>query len=237
MDGDFFSFERLVAYFPQILSKFPVSLYVVAVSTALALALGTVLAIIRIRKIPVLHQLAAVYISFVRGTPILIHLFLVYYGLPLLFNALFGYNVASGWNKLIFVFLAYGLNEAGFLAEHIRAAILSVPRGQTEAGYMVGLTRFQTFRRIVLPQAFRVLMPGLSAMVVGMLPATGLAYLLGVTDMMGMITTISYSSQHSLEGYADAALIFITASFILERLSAVLIKKSSYGRKSVDGSI
>ncbi|SFB26145.1 L-cystine transport system permease protein [Cohnella sp. OV330] len=237
MDGDFFSFERLVAYFPKILSKFPISLYVVAVSTALALALGTVLAIIRIRKIPVLHQLAVVYISFVRGTPILIHLFLVYYGLPLLFNALFGYNIASGWNKLIFVFLAYGLNEAGFLAEHIRAAILSVPRGQTEAGHMVGLTRFQTFRRIVMPQAFRVLLPGLSAMVVGMLPATGLAYLLGVTDMMGMITTVSYSSQHSLEGYADAALIFISASFILERLSAVLIKKSSYGRKSVDGSI
>ncbi|MFD2328077.1 amino acid ABC transporter permease [Cohnella sp. GCM10020058] len=237
MDSDFFSFERLVEYFPKILSKFPVSLYVVVVSTALALALGTVLAIIRIRKIPVLHQLAVVYISFVRGTPILIHLFLVYYGLPLLFNALFGYNIASGWNKLIFVFLAYGLNEAGFLAEHIRAAILSVPRGQTEAGHMVGLTGFQTFRRIVMPQAFRVLLPGLSAMVVGMLPATGLAYLLGVTDMMGMITTISYSSQHSLEGYADAALIFISASFILERLSAVLIKKSSNGRKSVGGSI
>ncbi|MDI4647012.1 amino acid ABC transporter permease [Cohnella hashimotonis] len=234
MDGDFFSFERLVAYFPKILSKFPVSLYVVAVSTALALALGTVLAIIRIRKIPVLHQLAVVYISFVRGTPILIHLFLVYYGLPLLFNALFGYNIASGWNKLIFVFLAYGINEAGFLAEHIRAAILSVSRGQTEAGHMVGLTGFQTFRRIVLPQAFRVLVPGLSAMVVGMLPATALAYLLGVTDMMGMITTISYSSQHSLEGYADAAIIFIAASFILEKLSAMLIKKLSYGRKSVD---
>ena len=142
MNDDFFSLERMFEYFPKILAKFPISLYVVVVSTVLALVLGTVLAMIRIKKIPVLHQLAGVYISFFRGTPILIQIFLVYYGLPLLLNAVFGYNIASGWNKLIFVFLAFGMNEGAFLAEHIRAAILSVPRGQTEAGSMVGLTGF-----------------------------------------------------------------------------------------------
>ncbi|WP_135550290.1 amino acid ABC transporter permease [Paenibacillus cymbidii] len=237
MDNDFFSFERMAEYFPKILSKFPVSLYVVVVSTVLALVLGTIVAVIRIRKIPVLHQLAAVYISFTRGTPLLIQLFLVYYGLPLLLQAAFGSNVASGWNKLIFVFLAYGLNEAGFLAEHIRAAILSVPRGQVEAGHMVGLTDAQTFRRIVLPQAFRVLLPGLGAMVVGMLPATALAYMLGVVDMMGMITILSNSSYHSLEGYADAALIFVASSIVLEKICSILLKKLDYGRKPADGSL
>jgi len=237
MNNNFFSLERMVEYFPKILAKFPISLYVVIVSTVLALVLGTILALIRIKRIPVLHQLAGVYISFFRGTPILIQLFLVYYGLPLLLNAIFGSNITSGWNKLIFVFLAFGMNEGAFLAEHIRAAILSVPRGQTEAGSMVGLTGFQTFRRIVLPQAFRVLLPGLSAMVVGLLPATALAYLLGVVDMMGMITMISNRSYHSLEGYADAAIIFVVASIILEKGSSSLIKKLNYGRKSVDGSI
>lgn len=236
MDSGLFSFERMADYFPKILAKFPVSLYVVVVSTVLALILGTILAIIRIRKFPVLHQLAGVYISFVRGTPLLIQLFLVYYGLPLLLQAVFGSNAAAGWNKLVFVFLAYGLNEAGFLAEHIRAAILSVPRGQLEAGHMVGLTDAQTFRRIVLPQAFRVLLPGLGAMVVGMLPATALAYLLGVVDMMGMITIISINSYHSLEGYADAAIIFVAASVVLEKGSSILLKKLNYGRKSAGGS-
>jgi L-cystine transport system permease protein len=237
MNGDFFSFERMIEYFPKILAKFPISLYVVIVSTALALVLGTVIAVIRIKKIPVLHQLAGVYISFFRGTPILIQLFLVYYGVPLLFIAVFGSNITAGWNKLIFVFLAFGMNEGAFLAEQIRAAILSVPRGQTEAGSMVGLTSFQTFRRIVMPQAFRVLLPGLSAMVVGMLPATALAYLLGVVDMMGMITIISNRSYHSLEGYVDAAIIFVAASIVFEKGSSILIKKLDYGRKSVDGSI
>jgi L-cystine transport system permease protein len=237
MNDDFFSIERMMEYFPKILAKFPISLYVVFVSTLLALILGTVLAVIRVKKIPVLHQFAGIYISFFRGTPILIHIFLVYYGIPLLLNVIFGSNIASGWNKLIFVFLAFGMNEGAFLAEHIRAAILSVPRGQTEAGHMVGLTGFQTFRRIVLPQAFRVLLPGLSAMIVGLLPATALVYMLGIIDMMGMITVISYSTQHSLEGYADAALIFVAASIILEKGSSILIKKLNYGRKSVDGSL
>jgi len=235
MNDDFFSLERMIDYFPKILSKFPVSLYIVAVSTALALVMGTVLAVIRIKKLPVLHQLAGIYISFFRGTPILIQIFLVYYGIPLLSNALFGSNLVSGWNKLIFVFLAYGINESAYLAEHIRAAILSVPRGQTEAGSMVGLTGLQTFRRIVLPQAFRVLLPGLGAMVVGMLPATALAYLLGIIDMMGMVTVISYSSYHSLEGYADAAIIFVAASVVLERCISLLIRKMNYGRNPAEG--
>jgi L-cystine transport system permease protein len=229
---DFFAFERLVDYFPKILSKFPVSLCVVAVSTAIALVLGTMLALIRIRRIPLLYQLSGVYISFVRGTPILVQLFLVYYGIPLLILSVFGSDFTRDWNKLIFVFIAYGLNEAGFLAESIRAAIRSVPPGQSEAAYMIGLTDRQTFSRIIFPQAFRVLLPGLGAMVVGMLPATALAYLLGVVDMMGMVATISYSSQHSLEGYVDAAIIFVIASLILERVLSMLIGKLDYGRSA-----
>jgi L-cystine transport system permease protein len=232
MIGDFFSFERLIQYFPKILSRFPISLAVVVVSTGIALILGAGLAVIRIRKIPVLSQLAGLYISFVRGTPILVQLFLVYYGLPLLFIAVAGEDFTREWDKLVFVFIAYGLNEAGFLAENIRAAIQSVPGGQTEAGYMVGLTNAQTFFRIVLPQAFRILLPGLSAMVVGMLPATALAYLLGVIDMMGMVSAISYASLHSVEGYVDAAVIFVAASVILEKFFGALIRKSDFGRNS-----
>jgi L-cystine transport system permease protein len=226
----FFKFERLVENFPKILSRFPVSLYIVVVSTAIALMLGTIIALARIKRIPILYHLAVVYISFIRGTPILVQLFLVYYGLPLLCVAIFGQDFTFDWSKLVFVFIAYGLNEGGFCAEYIRAAIQSVSRGQTEAGYTVGLTDSQTFFRIVFPQAFQVLLPALSAMVVGMLPATALAYLLGVIDMMGMVSILSNTTQHSLEGYIDAAIIFVAASVILEKIFATLIKKTDYGR-------
>lgn len=234
---NFLSFERIVENFPKILAKFPISLYIVFVSTAIALVLGTILAWVRIKKIVVLQQLADIYISFIRGTPVLVQLFLVYYGLPLLFTAIFGRDISLKWDKLTFVFIAYGLNGGGFFAEYARAAIQSVPSGQTEAGYMVGLTNSQTFFRIVFPQAFRVLLPALSAMVVGMLPATALAYILGIIDMMGMVAIIGNATQHSLEGYLDAAIIFVAASAILEKIFSVLIKKSDYGRISTGTSL
>jgi L-cystine transport system permease protein len=231
MAGDFFSFHRVITYFPKVLSKLPVTLNIVLVSITIAIVLATAIAMICIKKLPVLSQMAALYISFVRGTPILVQMFLVYYGMPLFITALVGSNITSEWNKLIFVYIAYGLNEAGFLSEHIRAAILSVPAGQTEAGYSVGLNGNQTFFRIVLPQAFRVLLPGFSTMLVGLLPATSLAYMLGVTDMMGKVRAIGTVTFHTLEGYFCAAIIFVLASFILERFCAHLLKRFNYESK------
>lgn len=231
MAGDFFSFHRVVTYFPKVLSKLPVTLNIVLVSITIAIVLATAIAMIRIKKLPVLSQAAAVYISFVRGTPILVQMFLVYYGMPLFITSLAGSNITSKWNKLIFVYIAYGLNEAGFLSEHIRAAILSVPAGQTEAGYSVGLSGNQTFFRIVLPQALRVLLPGFSTMLVGLLPATSLAYMLGVTDMMGKVRAIGTVTFHTLEGYFCAAIIFVLASFMLERFFAHLLTRFNYESK------
>jgi L-cystine transport system permease protein len=231
MAGDFFSFRRVIEYFPKVLSKLPVTLNIVLVSIGIAVILATAIAAIRIKKLPVLSQLAATYVSFVRGTPILVQLFLVYYGMPLLITFFAGKNITSEWNKLIFVYIAYGLNEAGFLSEHIRAAILSVPSGQSEAGYSIGLTGIQTFFRIVLPQASRVLIPGFSTMLVGLLPATSLAYMLGVTDMMGKVKAIGTVTFHTLEGYFCAAVIFVLASFVLERIFIRLSEQLNYERK------
>lgn len=231
MAGDFFPFRRVIEYFPKVLSKLPVTLNIVLVSIGIAVILATAIAAIRIKKLPVLSQLAATYVSFVRGTPILVQLFLVYYGMPLLITFFAGKNITSEWNKLIFVYIAYGLNEAGFLSEHIRAAILSVPSGQSEAGYSVGLTGIQTFFRIVLPQASRVLIPGFSTMLVGLLPATSLAYMLGVTDMMGKVKAIGTVTFHTLEGYFCAAVIFVLASFVLERIFIRLSEQLNYERK------
>ncbi|WP_034600127.1 amino acid ABC transporter permease [Lacrimispora aerotolerans] len=231
MAGGFFFFRRVIEYFPKVLSKLPVTLNIVLVSIGIAVILATAIAAIRIKKLPVLSQLAATYVSFVRGTPILVQLFLVYYGMPLLITFFAGKNITSEWNKLIFVYIAYGLNEAGFLSEHIRAAILSVPSGQSEAGYSVGLTGVQTFFRIVLPQASRVLIPGFSTMLVGLLPATSLAYMLGVTDMMGKVKAIGTVTFHTLEGYFCAAVIFVLASFVLERIFIRLSEQLNYERK------
>lgn len=231
MAGDFFSFQRVIEYFPKVLSKLPLTLNIVLISISIAIVLATAIATVRIKRLPVLNQLAVVYVSFVRGTPILVQMFLVYYGMPLFITFLVGRNITSEWNKLIFVYIAYGLNEAGFLSEYIRAAILSVPAGQSEAGYSVGLTGIQTFLRVVMPQAFRVLLPSFSTMLVGLLPATSLAYMLGITDMMGKVKAIGTVTFHTLEGYFCAAVIFVLASFIMERLCVCLSEQFNYERK------
>ena len=149
-----FRFSDMVEYFPKILSRFPVTLLIVVVSVAGGLVLGFILAAARIFKIPVLKELAALYISFVRGTPILVQLFVVYYGLPLLVAPL-GVDI-NHWSKLFFVLVTYLLNDGAFMSEIIRSSIESVPKGQLEAAASVGLTTFQTYKRIIIPQAFKI---------------------------------------------------------------------------------
>lgn len=224
----FFSFERLLEYFPIILRGFPYTLNIVLVATVAGVLLGTVLAFIRIYKIPLLNQAVQVYVSFIRGTPMIVQLFIVMYGLPVLVQNITGINIAR-WDTMFFVLVTYSLNESAFLSEHIRAAIQSVPEGQAEAGYSVGLNGTQTFFRIVMPQAFRVALPGLGSNFVYLFQGTSLAFLVGVVDIMGSVNTIGTRTSHYIEGYTVAAIIFVTISFVLERVFLRINKKLNYG--------
>ena len=211
-----FRFSDMVEYFPKILSRFPVTLLIVVVSVAGGLVLGFILAAARIFKIPVLKELAALYISFVRGTPILVQLFVVYYGLPLLVAPL-GVDI-NHWSKLFFVLVTYLLNDGAFMSEIIRSSIESVPKGQLEAAASVGLTTFQTYKRIIIPQAFKIAAPAFGTRVVGSFQATAMAFTLGIIDIMGQVKAIGTRTNRVLEGYVDAAIIFIIVSYLLERL-------------------
>ncbi len=222
--SDFFSFERVIDYFPKILSRFHITLSIVITATIIGLLLGVVIAFIRIKKIVVLNQFALIFISFVRDTPIIIQMFLVYYGLPVLVETAFQIDI-NRWDKLIFIIITYGLNEAGFMAEIIRASILAVPAGQTEAGYSVGLTGRQTFLRIVAPQALRIAIPPLGTDFVGLFQGTSLAYLLGIIDILGKVNVIGANTYHYLEGYICASVIFVVVSFVLERAFQLLDKQ------------
>lgn len=188
-----FRFSDMVEYFPKILSRFPVTLLIVVVSVAGGLVLGFILAAARIFKIPVLKELAALYISFVRGTPILVQLFVVYYGLPLLVAPL-GVDI-NHWSKLFFVLVTYLLNDGAFMSEIIRSSIESVPKGQLEAAASVGLTTFQTYKRIIIPQAFKIAAPAFGTRVIGSFQATAMAFTLGIIDIMGQVKAIGNTYQ------------------------------------------
>jgi L-cystine transport system permease protein len=213
--GDFFSLERAIEAFPKVLKALPVTLEIVVISILAGLLLGIILCLIRLTHIPVLTQIASVYISFMRGTPIIVQLYLVYYGLPILAGNLFGVNI-GGWNKLIFIIAAFALNEAAFLCEIIRGSILAVPKQQTEAGYTVGMTYFQTFVHVIIPQAIRVATPSFGLDLISLFQGTSLAFLLGAVDVIGRARTIGANSGHLLDVYADVAIIFVSISILLE---------------------
>jgi L-cystine transport system permease protein len=221
--ADFFSMGRVIEYFPLVISKLPVTLSIVAIAMVTGTILGAMGALIRITKVPVLHQLVIVMVSFLRGTPIIIQLFVVYFVAPLLLQ-LIGIN-ANRWNKLIFVNITYALNTSAFLSEVIRGAVEGIDPGQCEAAYSVGLTPWQTFRRIIAPQALLIALPSFSITILNLLQNTSLAFTIGVLDMVGQIRAIGVRTYHLIEGYTGAAFIFVVLSLILNKFFGEIEKR------------
>jgi L-cystine transport system permease protein len=213
---DIFKFGLFLDSIPRLVSRLPITLLIVAVAFVCGFVLALGVAAVRIYQVPVLSWLAGGYTSFIRGIPVLVLLFIVYVGLPLALAPL-GLDI-NRWDTLVFVLIAYTLNEAAFLSEIIRSAITAVDRRQIEAAHSVGLTGLQAFRRIVAPQAVQIALPSLGNSLVSLLKDTSLAYTLGVVDIVGIITSIRIRTYRSLEAYTAAAILFCLLSFMLELL-------------------
>lgn len=211
---DLFRWERFFADIPILLPYFLVTLKIVFWGIGAGLAGGIALACLRLRRLPWIEPVLHLYVSFMRGTPMLVQLLIVFYGLPLVLAAI-GIPGAVRWDKLAFVYAAFAFNETAFLSEIFRAALLGVPHGQYEAAVSVGLTRWQAYRRIVLPQAWRIALPGFSTDFIALFHGTSLAFLVGVVDIMGRAQVIGVSTHHALEGYLFVALLFIACSLAL----------------------
>lgn len=221
--GNYFNINLIFQYLPQLLSRLHITLLIVLSATAIGLIFGIILALFRVYNVPVLNQISIIYISFMRGTPILVQMFIVYYGLPMLLIKI-GINI-NRWDKLYFIIITYGLNAAAFKAEMIRAAIVNIPIGQVEAAYSVGMTKLQAFARIIAPQSVIIILPTLGITLVGLLQDTSLAFTLGIIDVMGKVNAIAANTYRSLEGYVSAAIIFFILSILLEQLFSGIEKK------------
>lgn len=211
-----FDIGYVYEYFIKLLPYIRISLVIVLSSIGVGLIVGMLVALPRLYKIPVLQRVSQVYASFFRGTPILIQLFLIYYGLPELLK-LASIDVSKA-PVLLFVIAAYGLHSAAYISEGIRAAVSAVDRGQVEAAYAVGMSGFQAFARIVFPQALAISVPILANLVIATLKDTSLAFSLGVMELTGKSQTLFTTSRHMLESYLALALIYLIISMILERL-------------------
>ncbi|MDR3315832.1 MAG: ABC transporter permease subunit [Coriobacteriales bacterium] len=220
-----FTFDALIYYFPKLIASLPITLKLVAMGAILGIIVGLVFAFIRVERIPILNQIVIVLISFFRGTPIIIQMFVVYYLVPGLLS-LIGID-ALGWEKITFLYITFGLNTGAFLAEAFRSAILAVPKLQGDAALSIGLSRVQTYFRVIIPQAIIIAIPIMGTTIIALLQESALAFTFGVLDVIGKINLLSKTYGHQIEAYIDAAIIFIILAIILENIFGYLEKRVS----------
>ncbi|MDQ0678180.1 cystine transport system permease protein [Arthrobacter pascens] len=185
-------------------------------SFGLGLLLALLIALMRLSRNPVFAAVARMYISVIRGTPLLVQLFVIFYGLPSI-----GITI-SPWPSAI---IAFSLNVGGYAAEVIRAAILSVPKGQWEAGHTIGMSRRQSLVRIILPQAARVSVPPLSNTFISLVKDTSLASLILVTELFRQAQQVAAFSQEFMLLYLEAAVIYWIVCLVLAGGQSVLEKR------------
>ena len=194
--------EYMWGLLPVLLNYLPLTLQMASIAMVFALIIACLLAVVRVSKIPVLNGAALLFISFFRGTPLLVQLFLFYYGLPQLIDALISINGVTA------AVLGLTLHFSAYMAESIRAAIVGIDRSQTEAALSIGMTQSQLMRRIILPQATRVATPTLMNYFIDMIKATSLAFTLGVTELMGATQKEASGSFLYLEAFLLVAIIY-----------------------------
>ncbi|MNP31630.1 L-cystine transport system permease protein TcyM [compost metagenome] len=202
------------------------------------LAIGIVVALIRRYKVPVLHAVAASYVTFIRGTPMLTHLLLIYFGLPVIIDSLavqFGWSFRSVSIPMIgFAYISFSITAGAYLSEVIRSGLQAVEKGQLEAAYSIGMTTRQAMSRIVFPQAFAIILPSLSNSTISMLHGSTLVFTVSVVDINAKSQIIASSNWKFFEAYIAAAIIYWAITILIERLSALLEKRINiYNRGGV----
>ncbi|HPE88641.1 MAG TPA: amino acid ABC transporter permease [Spirochaetia bacterium] len=224
----------IIEVLPRLLAFLPVTLGVAAATALLGTLLGFVLAKAKLGRSAVARGLADAYTWVLRCTPSIVLLFLVYYGLPAVAKAAFGVDVSLR-HRAFYVVLTFTLFFAATMSELMRSAYLAVDRGQREAALSHGLSEFQAFRRIVLPQAAVSALPNVATSLVALLKEGSLAYTVGLVDLMGQGTLIIARGfgAWSLETYLAAALIYWALTVAIEKAAGALERRLSVGRRGL----
>ncbi len=213
--------ERLLelladSFWKILLPGLTVTIPLTAIAFSFALVIAVAAALIQFARVNVLRQVCRFYIWVFRGTPLLVQLFVVFYGLPRLGVVIEPFPAAV---------IVFSLNEGAYCAEIIRAALESVPPGQLEAGYCVGMSYLQTMRRIILPQAMRTAFPSLSNSLIAMVKDTSLAANITVTEMFMVTQRIVARTYEPLALYIEVGLIYLLFSTVLTKLQSMGEKK------------
>lgn len=217
-----FDFEKVFTNIPELLKYLPITLELALLSMLIGLVLGLLLAIIKMREIPVLKQIAAVFVSLIRGTPVLVQLYIVYFGVPMFFkylNQRYGTNLAvANIPGFVYAMIALGLNSSAFSAEMIRSALMSVGRGQLEAANALGMTYGQALRRVILPEAMTVALPTIGNSLISSIKGTSLAFTCAVVEITAQGKIMGGRDYRYFEIYCSLAIIYWLVTIVIEQI-------------------
>ncbi|MFC7322848.1 amino acid ABC transporter permease [Halobacillus campisalis] len=208
--------ERAWENLPFVLQGVPYTILVAIIGMLIGLVLGFFLALARRSSHRLLRWPARVYISFMRGTPILVYLFVLYFGLPVLGITLTGPTAAI---------IGFGTNSAAYIAEINRSSLASVAHGQWESARALGFSYWQSMRRIIVPQATRIAIPPLANVFLDLLKATSLAAMISVPEILNKAQIVAGRTNDSMTLYILAALIYWPLTMVFSALQEYLERR------------
>jgi polar amino acid transport system permease protein/octopine/nopaline transport system permease protein len=222
------SLQSIIGFLPALIKATPLTLMLTVIAGIAGLAIGTAVALARLSRNPILSAPAFTFIFVLRGTPLLVQIYLIYYGL--------GQILPGTWVRhsflwpylrdgLWYAIFALSLNQAAYNAEVLRGAIKSIPKGQIEAAQSIGMSSFKILRRITLPLAFRTCMPVLTSDMIILLKTTSLASTITVLEVMGTARMLQRQSLQIYEPLIAAGIIYLTVVVVLTRVMNVVEKR------------
>ena len=212
-----FNFDLVVNSFPLLLVGAGVTIKITALSVALGVVIGLFVGIARISRIKILRVLAAIYVDFFRGTPLLVQIFLVYFALPVI--------TGQRVDPFVAAIGSCGINSGAYVAEIFRAGIQSSDKGQMEAGRSLGMTWVQTMRYIIVPQAFKRVIPPLGNEFIALLKDSSLVSVIGFEELTRRGQLIIAKTYGSLEIWISVAVIYLAMTLTISRFVAYLERR------------
>lgn len=216
------SFSYITKSIPGLLAAIPTTLVLAFSSAIFGWILGLAVALVRRAKVPVISQICAIFVSFMRGVPMVIALYISYFAIPMI---IYNYGLSIGKeydlnaiSPMLYAIIALGLGQAAFSSENFRAALDAIDAGQTEAAYSVGMTKFQALRRVILPQALSIAIPNLGGQFLGLIKGTSLAFYVGVTEITGTAQVQASPNLNFLEAYIMTTIVYEILSFFFNHV-------------------
>ena len=221
-DSKLFSLRAVLDAFPAVIGKLPVTILLALGGAFFGIIFAMVFALVKINRVRILYPIQAVFVSFLRGTPLLVQLMLTYYGIPLILKAINqSYGTAFNINAIpaeLFAIVALAFNEAAYASETIRAAILSVDPGEIEAARSLGMTNRQVYRRIIIPNAAVVATPTLINSLIGLTKGTSLAFSASVVEIFAQARIIGGSDLKYFERFITVSIVYWIVNILIEML-------------------